>query len=239
MIYSYNGVKIFYNLKIGKGRPLIFLHGWGRSGSDFDKIATFFNDRTILTIDFPPFGKSQKTIEGWNIFTYVSMLMSLLDEQKIENADFIGHSFGGRILIILSAVKRSLVHSAVLVDSAGIKPRRSIAYKTKLLNYKLLKKMGFEQKSKGSADYQALSAEMKETFKSIVNTHLEEYAKRITSKTLIVWGKNDCETPLYMAKKLHKLIKNSQLEIIDNSGHFSFLDSPLQFFSIVNAFLKN
>lgn len=87
----------------------------------------------------------------------------------------------------------------------------------------------------GSSDYKALSPEMKETFKSIVNTFLEPYAKKMTVKTLIVWGNEDKETPLYMAKRLNRLIKNSRLLLLDG-GHFSFLDSPFVFYSEVNKF---
>ena len=240
MIFNYNGAYIFYDIKNKDASlpPIIFLHGWGRSGDDFDMQASFFKDRTILTIDFPPFGRSQQDIKGWNIFTYAGLLMSLCDHLNIETADFIGHSFGGRILIIVAAVKRSLVHSCILVDSAGMKPRRSLKYKFNLALYKFKRKLGLKSLRQGSPDYAKLSPEMKETFKSIVGTYLEPYAQKIANKTLIVWGRLDNETPLYMAKRLNKLIKNSKLVVLENGGHFSFIDCPLEFYNIVNEFLK-
>ena len=79
---------------------------------------------------------------------------------------------------------------------------------------------------------------MKETFKNIVNTHLEAYAKKIKAKTLIVWGLQDNETPIYMARRLNKLIAGSELKILNDGGHFSFLDCKLEFFRIVNEFYK-
>ncbi len=239
MVYNYNGNKIYYRLiREGISRPIILLHGWGRSGEDFDDIISFFTNKTFLVIDFPPFGKSQKDIVGWSIYTYVGMLMSLCDHLKIYNADIVGHSFGGRIAIILSAVKRSLVHSCILIDSAGMKPKRSIKYRYNLMRYKLAKKFNLKCSLKGSSDYQVLSPEMKETFKSIVNTYLEDYARKMSIKTLIVWGAQDTQTPVYMAKRLHRLIKNSQLEVLEKSGHFSFLDCKLKFNSILSDFLK-
>ena len=239
MNYNYNGVNVYYNIQNDGciGRPIIFLHGWGRSGEDFKEIANFFEKRRIITIDFPPFGKSTKEPTDWNIFTYAGMLMSLCEKLNIENADFIGHSFGGRLLIIVAAVKRTLVHSCILVDCAGMKPRRSIKYRYNVLKVKLAKRFHRQTSFKGSADYQALSPQMKEVFKSVVNTFLEDYAKKIVAKTLIVWGLKDDQTPIYMAKRLKKLIKNSRLELL-NGGHFCFLDCPLEFFSLVNDFLK-
>ncbi len=239
MIYNYNGSHIYFNfIDRGSKRPVILLHGWGRSGQDFCDVIEHINDRSILTVDFPPFGQSDKDIVGWNIYTYAGMVMSLCDHLKIDSADFIGHSFGGRIVIILAAVKRSLVHSCILVDSAGMKPRHSIKYRYRQIKLKLAKKLKLNYHPKGSADYEALSPEMKGTFKSIVNTHLEDYAKKMPMKTLLVWGENDNETPLYMAKKLNKLIKNSSLKILKNGGHFSFFDCKLEFFMALDEFFE-
>ena len=100
------------------------------------------------------------------------------------------------------------------------------------------RKFHLKTNRQGSPDYAKLSPEMKETFKSIVGTFLEPYAQKITNKTLIIWGRHDNETPLYMAKRLKKLIKNSKLVVLENGGHFSFIDCPLEFYNLVNDFLK-
>lgn len=237
MVYVYNGKKIYYKFYHHVSqKPILLLHGWGCDGRIFENFIAKFPDKSFLVIDFPPFGKSDRTIKKWNIYTYVGMLMSLCDYLNIETCDVVGHSFGGRIAIILSAVKRSLVHSCILVDSAGMKPRRSVKYHIKVLHYKFNKRFGKSILNMGSKDYLQLSPDMKYTFKSIVNTYLEDYCLRMSVKTLIVFGENDKETPLYMAKRLNKKIKNSKLVTISDAGHFCFLDRPLQFYRIVNDF---
>jgi len=240
MVFRFKGVDVFYQIyNEGESRPLVILHGWGRSGDDFDELISFFPKRTILVLDFPPFGRSGSNLKDWDIYTYVSLVISLCEHLKIESVDLLGHSFGGRIAMILSCVKRSLVHSCILVDAAGLKPKRSIKYKLNMMFYKLNKKLGRQGKDRSSPDYKALSPAMKETFKSIVNTHLDSYAKHLQAPSLIVWGKNEKETPIYMAKRLKKYIKNSRLEMIENGGHFCFLDCPLEFFSIIYEFLES
>ena len=94
MVYNYNDSKIFYKFYHGKSRsPTILLHGWGCDSSIFKNLVDSFPSRSFLVIDFPPFGKSEKEIKDWNIFTYVGMLMSLCEHLDIESCDLIGHSF--------------------------------------------------------------------------------------------------------------------------------------------------
>jgi len=238
-MFKYSGAEVYFNyIKRGDDIPIIFLHGWGRSGDDFESFASQIYDRSILLIDFPPFGKSQHNVTGWNIFTYAGMVMSLCEHLNISKGDFVGHSFGGRVTIMISAVKCTLVHSCIFIDSAGMKPRRSLKYRYNQAIYKIKRKIKKSYRQKGSTDYEALSPAMKETFKNIVNTHLEAYAKKIKAKTLIVWGLQDNETPIYMARRLNKLIAGSELKILNDGGHFSFLDCKLEFFRIVNEFYK-
>lgn len=236
MFYSFNGVNVFYSLHgFPSFKATVLLHGWGRDSGDFEQLVNQFPDRYFLAIDFPPFGQSDEP-EGWSIFTYAQMVISLCEHLKITEIDLVGHSFGGRIAILLCAVNRSFVHSCILTGSAGIKPKRNFSYHYKVAKYKLLKRFDKDVSGFGSADYQALSSNMKKTFVGIVNTHLDAFAKTISTPTLLVYGENDCQTPLYMAKKLNKYIRNSRLEIIANGGHFAFKDCLMVFYSLVKRF---
>lgn len=237
MVFVYNNVKINYSCFGPPGEvPCLLLHGWGCSGRIFKDLIKKFPNRNFITVDFPPFGKSQKRVKDWNIFTYATMIMSLCEHLQISTCDVLGHSFGGRVAIVLSSLKKSLVRSCVLVDSAGLKPKRKADYYFKLYKYKILKKLGFYLPNAGSEDYKALSPDMKKIFVAVINQYLEEYCPLITAKTLIIYGKNDKETPLYMAKRLNKLIKNSKLVVLENAGHYSFLDSPLVFYKHLELF---
>ena len=237
MLYLYNDKKIFYRFHNHVSRsPVLLLHGWGCDGDIFKPLIERFPEKSFLTVDFPPFGRSEKIIADWNIFTYVGMLMSLCEHLHIDKCDVLGHSFGGRIAIILAAVKRSLVQSCILVDSAGMKPKRSLKFKCKQYSYQLKKAMGRKPKTIASPDYLALDAQNRSVFSSIVSTHLEEYCQKISRPTLIIWGEKDSETPLYMAKRMQKKIRNSTLQVIDGAGHYSFLDRPLEFTMLVSRF---
>ncbi len=237
VIFKFNDVDIFYEV-YGKedGAVNIFLHGWGQSGECFNEVISSLEDFHNITVDFPPFGKSGKPCD-WTIFSYANMLISLCEALNIKKCNLIGHSFGGRVAIIVSALRKDLVNKLVLVDSAGMKPKRKLSYYMRIYTYKTLKYFGFYLNNAGSSDYAKLDVDMKKTFSSIVNTHLEEYCPQIEAQTLIVFGKDDKETPVYMAKRLNKLIKNSHLELLEHAGHFCFFDRGLKFRQLLYGFL--
>ncbi len=239
MFYCYDNTKIYYRFKKKKNaQTLVLLHGWGANGKSFSMLSYLKRDYQTLEIDFPPFGKSEEA-QGWNVFSYANMVISLCQHLKIDKCHILGHSFGGRVAILISAFQKELVDKVVLVDSAGMKPKRKHSYYFKKMEFWLRKRFGLDTSLMGSSDYRSLSPNMKKTFSRIVSTHLEEYASLMKQKTLIIFGKNDKETPVYMAKRLNKLIKNSHLIIIEGCGHFCFQEKPHKFCLKVGQFLRS
>ncbi|MBQ8424883.1 MAG: alpha/beta hydrolase [Clostridia bacterium] len=232
-------------LKFGDSKKyLVFLHGWGADKNSFLWLKNQYKEYSIIFVDFAGFGETPEPSRPYSVYDYVSELKELLDNFYIESLVLIGHSFGGRVAIKFSFLFQNDYHyfKLCLVDSAGIKPKRNLSYYYKIYKYKFLKH--YFPKSKklfnyGSSDYKKLSKIMKQTLVKVVNEDLSNYAKFITVKTLIIWGENDKETKLYMAKKLNKLIKNSSLVIIKDTGHFSFIEKPYEFIFNLDMFLRN
>ena len=237
MRYDYRGCKIFYKFLDRKSEVTdVFLHGWGCDYSSL-YFCRSLTKNNCLFVDFPPFGSSGKRLDDWNVFTYANMIISLCESLKIKNFNLIGHSFGGRIAIIISVLCKKETKRLVLVDSAGVKPRRKLSYYIKVWTYKIRKKLGLDVSKYGSCDYLALDVHMRKVFNSIVNTHLDEFLPYIKCDTLIIFGEDDRTTPIYMAKRLHKKIKNSKMLILQDAGHFSFVDRKLGFSENLKRFL--
>ena len=238
MIYVYKNSKIFYRY-IDRNTEVVnvYLHGWS---ADYKSL--FFCQSELksssLFIDFPPFGKSDKGICGWTIFSYATMVVSLCEHLNIRKINLIGHSFGGRVAILVSVFCKTRVNKLVLVDSAGLKPKRKLSYHLKRVSYKLRKKLKMNVEKFGSSDYKALPPNMKRTFINIVKTYLDDYLEGVEARTLIIFGENDKETPVYMAKRFKKKIKNSKLFIMENAGHFCFLDNKYIFIKTLKIFLE-
>lgn len=235
---QFRGSKIFFEyFDFGGETVNIYLHGWGRSCKEL----LFFKDhikQSSLFIDFPPFGKSDKNISHWSIFTYVNLVCFLCEQLDIKNFNLIGHSFGGRVAILLSVLCKSQTKKLVLLDSAGLKPRRNLKYYLNVWKFKHRKKKGLDVSKFGSEDFRSLPDNIKPIFISVVNTHLDEFLMFINCKTLIMFGQQDKTTPLYMAKRLNRKIRNSQLVVLKNCGHFCYVDRKVEVVCQLKNFLK-
>lgn len=231
MYHTYKDTKIYYET-IGDGKiPIVFLHGWGGNTKSFNFICKYltFNYRALF-IDFPPFGNSSEPCITFDMQDYYNLTKEILQKEQFYNPIVVGHSFGGRVAIMLG----NSAKFTVLVAAAGLKPKRGLKYYYKTTKHKLLKRLGIKNIKGGSDDYKKLSNNMKKTFVNIVNTDLSFYAKQICVPTILFWGKKDNQTPFYMAKRLNKLIKTSKIISFKDAGHFCYIDKLPIFVAMIN-----
>jgi len=213
----------------------LFLHGWGSSKDAFSFVDSL-KGFTITRVDLYGFGSSPHPMVPVDLDYYVDGVKELMANYSMENVIVIGHSFGGRIAIKLAQSSR--VAGVVLVDSAGLRPKRGLKYYYKVLVYKIAKIFG-KNNNYGSQDYRACVGAMRGTFVKVVNEDLKKYAKRIPCPTLLIWGEKDTDTPLYMYRKFLKIIPNAKGVILKGVGHFSFAFRPDEFCTLVKQFAIN
>ncbi len=261
MIFEYKDLKINYEIfesEEAKGstqKPLLLLHGWMGKIESWAPVYLFFSKkRKVYVLDFPgQGGMSSELTEAWGVPEYSDMTKAFIENCKIEGCDVMGHSFGGRVIIYLASRYKELFDKVLLVDGAGVKKKLSLKTKFKIFTYKVSKKVlkvflskekydkkvEEMRKKRGSSDYNALSSDlMRQTFSKIVNLDLTPCLKDINNSTLLIWGANDQETPLYMAKEMENRIKDSGLVVFENAGHFSYLDDTSRFLTIADQFFK-
>ncbi|MDE7372574.1 MAG: alpha/beta hydrolase [Clostridia bacterium] len=230
-----NGHKIKY-ASFGSGENVVFLHGWGASISAFLFVAKAISDRYRVTLlDFAGFGESEEPQSVYSVKDYADDVVKLMRLLKISEATLVGHSFGGRVCLEIVGYYPNIVKKLVLVDSAGLKPRRGLKYYVKVGIHKLLKAVGLKG-LKGSADYRVLSENMRGTFKAVVNYDQTYLLEKIKCPTAIFWGNDDKDTPAYMARRLNKSIPDSSIFWL-NGGHFAYAEDSRKFISILKAFL--
>lgn len=224
----------------GNGSPMILLHGWGCDRSAlalFERVG--IENHEVFNIDLPGFGQSDEPSFAWTVEDYTSMLEQFVIAMGISSPIVLGHSFGGRIGILFAS--RNEVESLILVDAAGIKPRRNLKQLFNIYKFKIAKALwrlyGKEKSEmmiaearnkRGSSDYRNASPLMKQVLVKAVNSDLKSVMPSISAPTLLIWGENDTATPMRDARKMLKLIPNSRLISFPGAGHFSFIDNPYQ-----------
>ena len=244
MYFETNDGKMNYEV-IGKGKTIIFLHGWGQNLNTFNRIATPLKDEyRIILVDFLGFGLSDEPEHVIGVDNYVNHLRSLIEYLDIKSPILIAHSFGGRVAIKYAA--KYFVDKLVLVDSAGIKVK-SFKKCYKIMKYKLIKKFYyyfFKTKyekliaTSGSVDYKNASPIMKGVLSKVVNEDLKKYLKKLTTDTLIIWGIFDNDTLYKHGQIMNKLIRKSKLINFYKSGHFPYIDEEKKFINELRLFLK-
>ncbi|OQB25703.1 MAG: Non-heme chloroperoxidase [Firmicutes bacterium ADurb.Bin182] len=251
MLISLKGIDINFE-RLGSGKPVLILHGWGCSADTMRAVANYIAavGREAVLLDFPGHGKSGKLSKPWGVDEYAELTEEFIERQKLRGCDALCHSFGARIAILLAAKDPGIFGKLIFTGAAGIRPKRGLKYYVKVYCFKLartLSKVKFLDKlfrlteksgNAGSADYRALSGVMKTTFVKVVNKDLAPLLKNIGNETLLIWGSEDRETPLYMAKRMEREIKNSGLALIEGAGHFCFLDDYRRFCSIIKVMLE-
>lgn len=246
-----NGLKIKYEVS-GDGSDVVLLHGWGTNIKTYTAITEQLSRSFRTTIlDLPGFGQSQAPDSVWGTAEYAMFIREFLDALSISNPVLIGHSFGGRIIIYLTGRLKYNANKIVLIDSAGIKPKRSASYYYKVYSFKLLKKMArlflpaekagqIIEKARnrhGSTDYKNAPGIMRNIMVKCVNEDLRHYLNEIKAPSLLIWGENDTDTPVSDGRLMEKLIPDAGLVVLKNAGHYSFLDKMYEFNIIVNHFL--
>lgn len=222
---------------------VLFLHGYAGSIDSFLFFQNNIKDKNTLNIDLPGFGLSERPPDSFTIYDYAEAVQKLLKELSIKKVSIVSHSFGSRIAIILSSLKPKLVSKMVIIDGAGLKPRFNLFTYLKIKKYKLLKKLVNKKVLKDSVLNKYGSADLKlnkipqKVFVSVVNTHLNYLLKLVSCPTLLLWGKRDKSTPLYMAKIMNKRIKDSALIVFKKAGHFSYVERPQKALIIIKNFL--
>ncbi len=258
MIVEAKGLKINCE-QYGDGENgLLMLHGWGCSSAHFVNIAQRLSGRyRILVPDLPGHGRTGQPPEPWGVDDYAECVLEVLHKASFGRTAVIAHSFGGRIALKIASGHPEITDRMILTGCAGLKKpktyeqeKREREYRQKkeqlirIGRFPLLKKYSEVmledlRQRYGSADYNALDPGMRETFIRIISEDLHPCLGKIHCPVLLVWGKNDQETPLWMGETMQKEIGDAGLVVFENDDHFAYLHQWERFSIIAESFLQS
>ncbi len=253
-----NGLQVNCEQYGEKGEAILMLHGWGCSSVHFREIAQRLSgEYRILVPDLPGHGLSGRPGEPWGVDEYTNCVLSIMEHFGIGHCTVIAHSFGGRIALKMASGHPEKTDRMILTGCAGLKKPKSAEQERREKEYRkkkdrlvrlgripLLKKysdvmLDDLRRRYGSADYNALDPGMRETFVRIISEDLRPCLSAIRCPVLLVWGRDDTETPLWMGETMEKEIGDAGLVVFDHDDHFAYLHQWERFTTIAESFLRS
>lgn len=215
----------------GNGTPIVFLHGWGCDMQMFQLHVSILSQNYLcVNLDLFGFGLTEILQPYHNFKDYVQALHDYLCSIHIYNPIFIAHSFGARIAILYA--NKHPTKALILTGAAGLKAPLTLKKRFKQTLHKLHFPM------KGSYDYEHATPFLRKVLVEVVNTDLSSQLHALQLPVLLIWGENDKETPLWMGKKMNKLITNSTFILFKNEDHFAYYHETHRFCFIVREFIE-
>jgi pimeloyl-ACP methyl ester carboxylesterase len=220
----------------GAGAPrIVALHGWGRRGADFDRVLEGVD---AVAFDLPGFGATPAPEAPMGTEGYAWVVLAALEEVGPGPFQLLGHSFGGRVAVQIAADHPTLVSSLVLTGVPLVR-RQSVSKPS--LGYRLIRsahrwrlvsdqRMESIRRSRGSADYRAVTGVMRDVLVTVVNESYEDQLGRVTCPVDLVWGENDTEVPVGVAERARAILAESgtavSMSVLPGVGHLTPSEAP-------------
>ena len=249
-----DGLRTFYE-SIGRGHPILFIHGSAGNHSVWRYQFDYFGEGyRAIAIDLMGHGRSEISIPPpqISINRYTDFVNSFLEVLNIEKGTLVGRSLGGAVCIQFCLDIPQKVECLGLINTGaklGVDPQLLSMLRK---NFREALKTGFEnilgQKHEETdiRDARWVIKKMLTTNPAIGLADFEacnefdsrEKLSQINKPTLIIGGSQDMLTPPWFQQYLHEKIENSTLKIIEGAGHLSMTEKPEKFNTILLEFLE-
>ncbi|MCB9421668.1 MAG: alpha/beta hydrolase [Ardenticatenaceae bacterium] len=256
---------ILHYESIGRGQPIILLHGWINSWDvwrDFMISLTEEKRYRVYALDFWGFGDSAKGSKAssntsFQISSYVEMVHQFMDALGIQSAPVFGHSMGGTVALQMAltyperVTKVAVVGSPILGSSlnpflrlAGYGSIAKLIWRYPFILNSLMRMLLARDSKKVRhmifRDVQRTTIES--FFRSIGDlreTDLRKQLADLNLETLGIYGVHDNIVSPTNAAMIHDGVKVAQVMMMEKSRHFPMIDEPVKFMQALNEFLSN
>tara|TARA_B100000780_G_scaffold260474_1_gene212251 strand:+ start:705 stop:1679 length:975 start_codon:yes stop_codon:yes gene_type:complete len=221
----------------------------------------------VIRMDLPAFGITGPNKNAdYSLEAYTTFLHSFLEKLQLKKFHIAGNSLGGNIAWNYTADYPENVEKLILVDASGLptnkqppaifKMAKTPLLKTLFLYVtpKILIKKNIEEVYADDSKItdalvdryhkMALRVGNRKAFidraktdfglDSIVNINK---LKSIQTPTLLIWGAQDLWIPLGNGIRMDRILVNSKLEVLENSGHVPMEENPNESLKILKNFL--
>ena len=204
---------------------VVALHGWGRRGSDFDRV---LGGLDAIALDLPGFGASPPPAAAMGARGYAELLSPVIADLPHPPV-VVGHSFGGRVAVCLATM--AAVEGLVLT---GVPLLRRQGAASPSMAFRLLRwahgiglvsseRMEAERRRRGSEDYRAAEGIMRDVLVTAVHESYEAELESLAVPVRLVWGSADTEVPAHVAEDAAAILRSRgtavDLTFLEGVGH--------------------
>ena len=234
--------------QIGKGRPLVLLHGLFGMLSNWESVcAHLSSDFEVIIPELPVYSGPKHYASLNGLLSYVEEFIA---HRKLKEVSLMGNSLGGHLALLYALKYPSQVRCMVLTGSSGL--------------YEMSMGSAFFRRG----DYEAVRERVQYTFydpeivseefiqdifqitrniskclrvvaiaKTAQRKNLASELPSIAAPTQLIWGLNDTITPPSVAHHFHVLLQHSVLHFLDKCCHVPMMEHPATFNDLVKTFL--
>jgi len=250
-----SGTFYFFNKK-EQSIPIVFIHGVGLTHKIWQLQLDFFKEYSTLSYDILGHGKTRLEKKEISFDDFSDQLIKLIDELKIEKIHLVGFSIGSLIarnfatkfnnrlqsLILLGSIYKRSEEQQRIVNERFNQAKKEL----KLSKQALTRWFTDEYLENNPNTYEKivsiLSANNMENFLKVYELFVvhknDEDFEKIKAKTLIMTGEFDVGSTVKMSEELNKIIKDSQMKIINNGKHLCGIECADDVNLTIKDFIK-
>jgi len=230
--------------------PIILLHGLLGGLSNFGGIVEQFG--STHNIVFPILPIFELPLKNSGLGGLLKYIVKFIEYKGYDQINLLGNSLGGHLAQLYTLKHPEKIKSLILTGSSGLFENAMGNTFPKRGNYEYIKQKtrdtfydpAIATKELVDELFEAVNDRNKAiriiiTAKSAIRHNLADKLDRIKCPTLLVWGKQDGVTPLFVGEKFNELITTSKLVVVDKCGHAPMMERPDDFNKILSEFLMD
>jgi pimeloyl-ACP methyl ester carboxylesterase len=240
---------------------LLLLHGVGGNAFGWtDQLLEFGRSHRVIAWNAPGYCESTALpMASPSLRNYADAVIALLDAVHASKpVQLLGHSFGGLVASLVAAEYPQRVARLILADCSSGHRHYPAEERERLLKARLAFTNDIDpvtyargrvpnlltQKADPAVVERAVQvmARLRQpgfghATRMISEADIFEHAARIAAPTRVICGSEDRVTPEALNRRIAQAIPGADFVSIQNAGHWSFLEKPIEFNRAVAGFL--
>ena len=243
------GARVRYQVA-GQGPAVVLLHGFAASLNTWkDVLPRLAKNHRVVALDLKGFGWTDRPEGDYSPQEQAKLVFALLDELGIDRAAVVGHSWGASVALAMALDSPKRIDRLVLYDAwayakqlptffiwarAGglgeimfslfyeqrAEDRVSHAFHDQSYVTMELVDSVEEQLARPGTLAAALAAVRGQRYET-----MESKYKTIKHSTLLLWGREDQVTPLWVGERLSRELPKAKLLSYPGVGHFPMIEA--------------